>query len=464
MTASLLQDFDLRKILKTALRNGGDFADIYGEEIASLQIIAENKRVDKINPILDRGVGIRIIHGDLTAYGFTNDVSEAGLLELAHSVSENIQKSEISSIADLTKQSAHLVLPVLKSPETFRLQAKKAFIETAEKAAWAFDKRIIQVKTLYADISKRIEIANSLGECASEDRVYSLFYVQTVAQENDVMQTGYYPVGGVCGLEMLEVEPPEIIARKSAEQALRMLQARKAPAGTMPVVISSSAGGTMVHEAVGHGLEADLASLGLSVYHKKIGQRIANDKITIVDDKTLAGKRGSFVFDDEGTPSEKTVLVENGVLKNYMYDRRLAMKDGTRSTGNGRRESYRFPPICRMTNTMIMPGKDDPEETIRTTEKGLFVTKMGGGQVNTVNGDFVFEVNEAYLIEKGRIGEPVRGAMLMGNGPKVLETIDRVGNDHGFSIGTCGKNNQGVPVSDAQPTIRIPELVVGGAS
>lgn len=218
----------------------------------------------------------------------------------------------------------------------------------------------------------------------------------------------------------------------------------------------------MVHEAVGHGLEADLASLGLSVYHKKIGQRIANDKITIVDDKTLTGKRGSFVFDDEGTPSEKTVLVEKGILKNYMYDRRMALRDGVKSTGNGRRESYRFPPICRMTNTMIMPGTDDPEEIIRTTPKGLFVTKMGGGQVNTVNGDFVFEVNEAYLIENGKISDPVRGAMLMGNGPQVLNTIDRIGNDHGFSIGTCGKNNQGVPVSDAQPTIRIPEIVVGG--
>lgn len=460
----MIENFDLKKILKTALRNGGDFADIYSEEISSLQIISENKIVEKINPTFDHGVGIRIILKDLTAYGFTNDVTESGLMTLAQSVSENIKGSAPSKILDLTKRPSHLKLPILKSPLDLKIQNKKALIDEAEKAAWAFDKRIIQVKTLYADISKKIGIANSLGEWAEEERVYSLFYVQTVAQEKDMMQTGYYPVGGVCGLEMLDTTPPEMIAKKSAEQAIRMLQARKAPAGTMPVVISSSAGGTMVHEAVGHGLEADLASLGLSVYHKKVGQRIANEKITIVDDKTLTGKRGSFVFDDEGTPSEKTVLVEKGILKNYMYDRRLAMKDKTQSTGNGRRESYRFPPICRMTNTMIMPGTDDPEEIIRTTDTGLFVTKMGGGQVNTVNGDFVFEVNEAYLIEKGKVGAPVRGAMLMGNGPKVLDIIDRVGNDHGFSIGTCGKNNQGVPVSDAQPTIRIPELVVGGSS
>ena len=461
----MILNCDLEKVLKHALRNGGDFAEIYAEEIESLQIIAENKKIEKINPIFDRGVGIRILLEDFTAYGFTNDLSEKGLLTLAESVSENIKKglSSKKNIIDLTQRTPHLSMSPLRSPSDLKISDKKNLIDRAEKSAWAVDSKIIQVKTLYADISKKILVANSLGEMAQEERVYTLFYVQTVAQDShNMMQTGYYPVGGVCGLEILDESPPEIIGEKSAKQALQMLGARKAPAGTMPIVISSSAGGTMVHEAVGHGLEADLASLGLSVYHKKIGQRIANDKITIVDDKTLTGKRGSFVFDDEGTPSEKTVLVEKGILKNYMYDRRMALRDGVKSTGNGRRESYRFPPICRMTNTMIMPGTDDPEEIIRTTPKGLFVTKMGGGQVNTVNGDFVFEVNEAYLIENGKISDPVRGAMLMGNGPQVLNTIDRIGNDHGFSIGTCGKNNQGVPVSDAQPTIRIPEIVVGG--
>lgn len=218
----------------------------------------------------------------------------------------------------------------------------------------------------------------------------------------------------------------------------------------------------MVHEAVGHGLEADLAQQGLSVYTGKIGETIASPLITVVDDSTLPGKRGSFAFDDEGTGSKRRVLIENGVLKGYMYDRLTAMKDGVTSTGNGRRESYRHQPIPRMTNTLIVPGDGNPEGIIKSVEKGLFVKKMGGGQVNTVNGDFVFEVSEGYLIEKGSIGEMLRGATLTGNGPEVLRMIDMVGNDMGFSIGTCGKDGQGAPVSDAQPTLRIPEMIVGG--
>jgi len=283
-----------------------------------------------------------------------------------------------------------------------------------------------------------------------------------VAAEGDVIQTGYEPVGGTIGFELFDVSPPEETALIAAKQALLMLKARKAPAGRMAVVLSSEAGGTMIHEAVGHGLEADLSLEGISVYEGKIGEMIASPVITVLDDKTLPGKRGSFLFDDEGTPAERTVLVENGVLKNYMYNRLYAAKAGVPSTGNGRRQSYRNRPIVRMTNTMIASGKDDPEKIIRSVDSGLFVRKMGGGQVNTVNGDFMFEVTEGYLLEKGKIGEPVRGATLTGSGPEVLKIIDQVGSDLGFGIGTCGKDGQGVPVADAQPTIRIPEIVVGG--
>jgi len=218
----------------------------------------------------------------------------------------------------------------------------------------------------------------------------------------------------------------------------------------------------MIHEAIGHGLEADLAQSGLSVYSGKTGQQIAAPVITVVDDATLPGRRGSFSVDDEGTEAQRTVLVDRGILKTYLYDRLTAMKDGTRSTGNGRRESYRHRPIPRMTNTMIVPGATRPGDILRSTPTGLFVRKMGGGQVNTVNGDFVFEVSEGYLIENGRVGEPVRGATLVGNGPAILMSIDLVGSDLGFSIGTCGKDGQGSPVSDAQPTLRIPEITVGG--
>jgi TldD protein len=241
-----------------------------------------------------------------------------------------------------------------------------------------------------------------------------------------------------------------------------MLEAPLAPSGPMTVVVASEAGGTLVHEAVGHGLEADLAREGLSVYQDKLGQNVAGPTITVLDDPTLPGKRGSFLFDDEGTASKRNVLIDRGVLKSYMNNRIYANRDGVAPTGNGRRESYRHRPIVRMTNTMIAPGNDDPAAILKSVDRGLYVTRMGSGQVNTVNGDFVFEVSEGFLINKGQVGDAVRGATLTGNGPAVLQTIDRIGNDLGYGIGTCGKDGQGVPVADAQPTLRIPEITVGG--
>jgi TldD protein len=232
----------------------------------------------------------------------------------------------------------------------------------------------------------------------------------------------------------------------------------------MPVVMSSEAGGTMVHEACGHGLEADLVQKGLSVYKNKLGQKVAADCVSVIDDATLADKYGSYYFDDEGSRGQRTVLIENGILKTYLYDWLSARKDGVASSGNGRRESYQHKPVVRMSNTLIAPGQDDPEEIISSTPHGLLVKKMGGGQVNTTNGDFVFDVQEGYLIQDGRIKHPVRGATLIGNGPWVLSNIDRVGHDLGFSLGVCGKDGQGVPVADAQPTIRIKELTVGGTA
>jgi len=332
----------------------------------------------------------------------------------------------------------------------------------ANRVARSFDARIRQVTVTYRENCQDVLIATSEGGLHEDSRNYLTAMVQVVASEGGVVQTGYEPVGGLVGMELFETEPLEKAAEKAAQRAVMMLSARKAPAGRMPVVLSSEAGGTMIHEAVGHGLEADLAQSGLSVYSGKIGQQIAAPVITVVDDATLSCRRGSFAVDDEGTAGQRTVLVDRGVLKTYLYDRLTAMKDGTRSTRNGRRESYRHRPIPRMTNTMIVPGTTKPGEILRSTPKGLFVRKMGGGQVNTVNGDFVFEVSEGYLIENGRIGEPVRGATLVGNGPAVLMSIDLVGSDLGFSIGTCGKDGQGSPVSDAQPTLRIPEITVGG--
>ncbi|MBI1908799.1 MAG: TldD/PmbA family protein [Deltaproteobacteria bacterium] len=458
----MIQNFDCQKILKTALKNGGDFAEIYAEESEPTQIISEDKKIEKIVQGVDRGVGIRVIHNHQTAYGYTNEISEKALLALAGKISEAVQAKTFGRPIKLKSTSSGLSLPVEIPPWKTELEKKVGFVTEAARIGWEAGGPVKQVKVVYGDNRKNLWIANSLGALTEEERSYTLFFVHITAATNGLIQTGYYPVGGYLGLELLEKETPEKVAREAVRQAFLALKAKQSPAGRMPVVLSSEAGGTMVHEAIGHGLEADLASEKLSVYHGKKGQKIATPQITIWDDATLPTRRGSFLFDDEGTPSEKTVLVDKGILKNYMYDHLMGMKDGVPSTGNGRRESYRFKPICRMTNTIIAPGTDDPASILRSTPKGLFVKKMGGGQVNTVNGDFVFEVNEGYLIENGRIGEPVRGAMLTGNGPEVLRTIDRVGSDLGFGIGTCGKDGQGVPVGDAQPTLRIPELTVGG--
>jgi TldD protein len=353
-------------------------------------------------------------------------------------------------------------MSVAISPESVETSRKAEMVLNANRVARSFDRRIRQAMVVYRENRQQVLIANSDGVLAEDERMYLTALVHVVAADGDIVQTGYEPIGGTCGMELFDAYPLEIAAETAARRAVAMLSARKAPAGVMPVVISSEAGGTMIHEAVGHGLEADLAREGLSVYSHRIGERIASPLITVVDDATLTGKRGSFRFDDEGVDAERTVLVERGVLKTFMYDRLTAMKDGASSTGNGRRESYKHRPIPRMTNTMIVPGESDSGELLRSTPNGLFVKKMGGGQVNTVNGDFVFEVSEGYLIENGKIGDPVRGATLTGNGPRVLLSIDLVGSDLGFAIGTCGKDGQGSPVSDAQPTIRIPELTVGG--
>jgi TldD protein len=330
--------------------------------------------------------------------------------------------------------------------------------DTARKV----DKRIRQVSVIYRDMVQKVLIANSDGIIAEDNRIYMLFVINVIASDNGIIQTGYETAGGFTGFELFNSVNPEKMALDAAERSIRMLKARHAPAGRMPVIVSSEAGGTMIHEAIGHGLEADLALQGLSVYSGQVSKPIASPLITVIDDATIPNKRGSFRFDDEGTPSQRTVLVENGVLKQYMYDRLTAMQEGSVSTGNGRRESYHSKPIPRMTNTFLASGKSSPDEMIKDTDKGLFVKKMGGGQVNTVSGDFVFDVQEGYIIEQGSIAEPVRGATLTGSGPDVLKSIDMVGTDLGFAIGTCGKDAQGVPVSDAMPTVRIPDMVVGG--
>jgi len=467
----LIDQIPYEKILKEALKNGGEFADLYFEQTRSIVIVCEEDRIEKVISGLDLGVGLRVLFGGKTIYSFTNEITEEALIDLASKISRVVKENGEERVVNFTHPSrvSHsnpLVgkssFPIERDPRDIPIGEKVSVVKRANDVARRLDPHVRQAKVLYRDVSQILTIANSEGMLAEGEKVGTVFSVQVVSAKGDMIQTGYEPVGGTMGFELFDLYPPEGMAEVATKRSLLMLSAKKAPMGRMPVVLSSEAGGTMIHEAIGHGLEADLAQQGLSVYSKKIGDRVASPLITVVDDSTLPQKRGSYAFDDEGTPCQRTLLVEEGILKGYLYDRLTALKEGVTSTGNGRKESYQHKPIPRMSNTLIISGKTKPEEIIRSVEKGLFVKKMGGGQVNTVNGDFVFEVSEGYLIEKGRVGEPVRGAILTGNGPQILKEIDMVGDDLGFGIGTCGKDGQGVPVADAQPTLRIPELIVGG--
>ncbi len=459
----MLDNMNISRILSKALSNGGEFADIYFEEGSSTSIVCEDGKIERVITGTDRGVGIRVIAELRTSYAYTNDITEQALLALAETVSRAVKGLLPGDVFDMRTKITGQGFDIRKQPDGIPLQDKVALVNRANSFARGVNPRVRQVMAVYRDGKLNTQIANSLGEFVETNRTSTLFMVQVVASDGNIIQTGYEPVGSLCGFELFEDNRPEQIAETAARRALLMLTARKAPAGTMPVILSSEAGGTMVHEAIGHGLEADLAQAGVSIYSGKIGMQVASPLITVVDDATIPYARGSFSFDDEGIAGQKTVLVENGILKAYMYDRLSAMKDGCSSTGNGRRESYYTKPIVRMSNTLIVPGESSPDAIIRGLERGLYVKKMGGGQVNTVNGDFVFDVSEGYLIENGSIAEPVRGATLTGNGPEVLKKVEKVGNDLGFGIGTCGKDGQGVPVADAQPTLLISEIIVGGA-
>ncbi|MFH1873837.1 MAG: TldD/PmbA family protein [Pseudomonadota bacterium] len=457
----MLTKIPAEKIIAKALSYGATFAEIFIEQSITNSIVNDDKRLENIFSSTDAGVGIRVLQGTKTAYGSTNDFSR--LSELAETVAKAAKKNFTHPASiNFKETNPRLTIPIALHPTKVSMQQKIETVLRAADVAWGAGSAICQVRVLYKDKVRQIEIINSDGFIAKDEQVETVFYVQAVASKGDVLQTGYEPVGGGKGFEIFETKQPEKIAALASKRAIQMLDAKPAKAGPMTVVLSSTAGGTMIHEAVGHGLEGDLAVQGLSVYNGRIGEKVASSLITVYDDATLVGHRGSFVFDDEGTPSQKTCLIEKGVLKGYLADRVTALKSNAISTGNGRRQSYAHVPMVRMTNTIIAPGQDDPEKILQETKTGLFVTRMGGGQVNTVNGDFTFEVQEGYEIENGKIGQLVRGASLIGNGPKILENIDRVGNDLGFSIGTCGKNSQEVPVESAQPTIRIPEIVVGG--
>lgn len=462
-------DLDIDQFFKTALKNGGSLAEIFFEKSAYTRVSIEDGKVDQLIDGIDGGLGLRVIFDHRFVYGYTTQLDSDSLFRLAESLATAVKSGEGSQSLPIEEWRA-VDQPdqemdryqIQKSVRDLSLSDKIDIARRIEAGARSVLPDARQVMGMVLDRERNIIILNSDGAIARDKKTYFQMVSQVVAEKEGRVESAYETRGGYVGLEFLDEVSPEKIGSSAADRVSILLNAKPAPAGTMPVVMSADAGGTMIHEAVGHGLEADLACNGLSVYEGKVGEQVASSLITVIDDGTMPGKRGSYRVDDEGTPSKKNVLIENGILKGYMVDRISAMKFDLMATGNGRRESFRHKPIVRMTNTYIAPGKDDPEQILKDTKWGVFVKAMGGGQVNTVTGDFVFAVTEAYLIKDGKLGDPIRGATLVGNGPKALSIVDRVGNDLGFATGTCGKDGQGAPVTDAQPTLRIPELTVGG--
>ncbi|MFZ9596699.1 MAG: TldD/PmbA family protein [Bdellovibrionia bacterium] len=423
-----LKNIEVEKILNLALRKGGDLAELFFEETSSSRLFYEGGRVDRILTGIDRGVGLRILDQGRSVYGYTTDFEQSSMENLAQSLSEALERPQGSKKSTSAYNWRHTPQPV-KEISSYQIQRKPGDLPMASKieilkktdeVARAEFAGVRQVSSVFLDSERKILTLNSDGQFAADTKTYLQIMVQVVGEKQGRIETAYESDGGYVGLEFFDEVHPEEIARTAARRVVTLLDAQAAPAGTMTVVLSSQAGGTMIHEAVGHGLEADLACNGLSVYQGKLGQAVASPLITVVDDGTLSGKRGSYCYDDEGTASQKTVLIENGILKTYLVDRLSAMKFDLMATGNGRRESFRHKPIVRMTNTYIAPGQDDPAEILKSTPQGVFVQAMGGGQVDTVTGDFVFAVTEGYLIRDGKLAEPIRGATLVGNGPAVL--------------------------------------------
>ncbi len=448
-------------VLTHALAHGGDFAEIYFEHRDGASVRFEDGQVERVVSGTDRGAGIRVVAGQRTLYAHTNDVTLEGLIRCASVVASGVSNGERLAY-NFDFEPERYAMPMKRPPVDISMQEKLGFIRDADKAARDVDARIKQVTVIYADALKRVTILNSNGRFVEDLRPAIMFTVLCVAEDGGIIQTGYEPKGGALGFEVFDSDHPAELARTAARQACLMLEAGPAPAGKMPVVLSSEAGGTMVHEAVGHGLEADHIEKGMSKYCGHLDEEIAVPEVTVVDDGTLPHMRGTCSVDDEGTPTQATVLINKGVLTGFMNDLLSARELGHEPSGNGRRQSYAHRPIPRMTNTYILPGERNPDDILSETSEGLFVKRMGGGQVNPLNGDYVFDVSEGYLIKNGKAETPVRGATLIGNGPETLRHIEAVGNDLGFGIGTCGKDGQGVPVSDAQPTIRVKELTVGG--
>jgi TldD protein len=453
------------RVLDSALLTGGQFAEIYVEDARSASARLDDGKVEDVTSGRSRGAGIRVVVGETTGFAHTADLSEPGLLAAAEAASAVARQGGGGQRSVALTARTHPGPSVEVLPESVPKSAKVELLRRSDEAARGSGGAIRQVSATYADSRRQILVANSEGVFATDDQVKTRFAVQAVAGGDTGLQTGRESQGYAMGFELFDGFDVEEAGRAAAQRALTKLNARPAPSGSLPVVIKSGGGGVLFHEACGHGLEADLVAKRASVFHGRKGEQVASPLVTLVDDGTMGHEWGTYAIDDEGHPAGRNVLIEDGVLTDYLYDFLRARKEGRPVSTNGRRQSYRHLPMVRMTNTFLVNGTDDPEEIIRQTPRGVYVAQLGGGQVNTATGDFVFGMTEAYLIEDGEITDPLRDANLIGNGPDVLRLIDVVGNDFAMgSPGTCGKDGQGVPVGDGQPTLRVQALTIGGTA
>lgn len=436
----------------------GDYADLFWEETSSLAIRWEEGKIERFTNGQDVGAGLRYLQGTETRYAHADFPNWETLQGLSRELVQGLGSNPV-----LTPKPARSFVPaILKPVAEISAEVKVALLKKAYDAAHRPSVR--QVSISYGESTKFISIVTSEGDVTEEQRTTVTFSITVVAEQSGLLQTAHEAVSGTGGFEFFDTHDVVALARKVAQRAIDRLKAPSAPLGEMPVIIAAEAGGTLIHEAIGHPLEADAVQKGISpVYKGAVGKVVGHEKVSVLEDPTMLGQRGFYAFDDEGVPAQRVVLVDHGVLKTYIYDRETARRDRVRSNGHGRRESFRHRPIPRMANTFVAPGPDDPQMIVRSVQNGLLVTKMGGGQVETATGDFVFEVEEGFQIKDGQVQYLVRGANLIGNGPDVLRSIDLVGSDMGWSVGTCGKDGQGAPVSDGLPTLRIPKgVVVGG--
>lgn len=459
----MLNTATIERILDAAVTAGGDFAEVFCEDTFYTNVLALTEGVETSSLGREAGVGIRVFNGLNSLYGYTNVLAEEQLLAMVKQMTALLNKAvgQPTLLSDgINYGSVH---PIKLKPTSIPLAQKMERIERALTAGKRYSPEIVQVSVRYVDMEQHVQIANSEGLLAEDTRVKTRLHITAFAQNEQGMQTGYSGPGAMRGFEFYDDLDIEWYARESARIATTMLQARPCPGGQMPVVIDNGFGGLLFHEACGHSLEASSVAKGTSEFSGKLGERIASPLVTLIDDGSLANEWGSLAIDDEGIPTQKNVLIENGILRGYLVDRLNGRRMAMTPTGSARRKNYRFAPQARMTNTYIANGTSTREEIIANTERGLFVKYINGGSVNPATGEFNFNACESYLIENGKITEPVRGITLIGKGGSILQQVDMVANNLEIRQGYCFAASGPLYIGAGQPTVRVANMTVGGA-